>query len=368
MSSILFATWDGGGNVPPTLGIAAELRTRGHQVRVLGHPQQRDVCESAGLRFEPYQHARAWSPTRRSDALGWAYGYLRLCTDRGTGRDFTESVRREPIDVAVVDCMTLGALKAAHSMRVPRAVLVHTFYEYLTERFGRGPLNLAAKVKGMPPGPLWAAADRVIVATVPELETTSSLPANIRVTGPVQPPDSPAPVPHSGSEPRILVSLSSIHYVDQVRVIQSIMSALADLAVPVVLTTGRGVGPGEIRLPDNVDAHQYVPHAEILPRVSLVVGHGGHSTTMRALAHDLPLVMMPLSELADQSIVGAAVQRYGAGEMISKSATPDEIRAAIVRMLADGPHRAAAARLGAWIRANDGAATAADEIESLAGG
>jgi len=158
MSSILLATWEGGGNVPPTLGIAAELRTRRHQVRVLGHPQQRDVFESAGLRFEPYRHARAWSPTRRSDALGWAYGYLRLCTDRGTGRDFTESVRREPTDVAVVDCMTLGALKAAHRMGIPRAVLVHTFYEYLTERFGRGPLNLAARVKGMPPSPPWSAA------------------------------------------------------------------------------------------------------------------------------------------------------------------------------------------------------------------
>ena len=29
MASILFVTWDGGGNLPPALGIAAELRDRG---------------------------------------------------------------------------------------------------------------------------------------------------------------------------------------------------------------------------------------------------------------------------------------------------------------------------------------------------
>jgi hypothetical protein len=29
MASILFVTWDGGGNLPPALGIAAELRERG---------------------------------------------------------------------------------------------------------------------------------------------------------------------------------------------------------------------------------------------------------------------------------------------------------------------------------------------------
>ena len=37
MADILFVTWDGGGNVPPAVGIAAELRRRGHGVRFVGH-------------------------------------------------------------------------------------------------------------------------------------------------------------------------------------------------------------------------------------------------------------------------------------------------------------------------------------------
>ena len=43
----LMALIDGGGTVPPALGLAAELVRRGHRVRVLADPT---VEQSAGLR------------------------------------------------------------------------------------------------------------------------------------------------------------------------------------------------------------------------------------------------------------------------------------------------------------------------------
>lgn len=58
MADVLFVTWDGGGNVPPALGLAAELERRGHAVRFLGHPQQRAGVTGAGFGFTPYTHAR----------------------------------------------------------------------------------------------------------------------------------------------------------------------------------------------------------------------------------------------------------------------------------------------------------------------
>src|SRR2546428_11949283 len=61
MGSILFVTWDGGGNLPPALGIGSELRRRGHTVRFLGHAQQREGIEAAGFRFEAYTSAIRWS-------------------------------------------------------------------------------------------------------------------------------------------------------------------------------------------------------------------------------------------------------------------------------------------------------------------
>ena len=49
MAEIVVVTWDGGGNVPPALAIAAELAARGHGIRVLGHRSQRDAIEAAGF-------------------------------------------------------------------------------------------------------------------------------------------------------------------------------------------------------------------------------------------------------------------------------------------------------------------------------
>ena len=53
MADILFVTWDGGGNVPPAVGIAAELRRRGHGVRFVGHAAQRAPLEAEGFDVEP---------------------------------------------------------------------------------------------------------------------------------------------------------------------------------------------------------------------------------------------------------------------------------------------------------------------------
>jgi hypothetical protein len=99
MASILFVTWDGGGNLPPALGIAAELRSRGGQVRFLGHEQQRRAIEGAGLRFEPYRHARPWSSAAPADGLRGAARIFSVFTDRGPGEDLLASIGREPADL-----------------------------------------------------------------------------------------------------------------------------------------------------------------------------------------------------------------------------------------------------------------------------
>ena len=45
-------------------------------------------------------------------------------------------------------------------------------------------------------------------------------------------------------------------------------------------------------------------HDEIMPSASLVVGHGGHSTTRRALAHGVPLLIVPIHRILDQPMIG----------------------------------------------------------------
>jgi UDP:flavonoid glycosyltransferase YjiC (YdhE family) len=57
-----------------------------------------------------------------------------------------------------------------------------------------------------------------------------------------------------------------------------------------------------------------------MPRASLVVGHDGHGTTMLALAHDLPSLILPMLVFGDQLAVGQAVARLGAARVLLRAA------------------------------------------------
>jgi UDP:flavonoid glycosyltransferase YjiC (YdhE family) len=74
---------------------------------------------------------------------------------------------------------------------------------------------------------------------------------------------------------------------------------------------------------------------------------------------------MPMHPMLDQPVVARSVAAAGAARVVPKKAKAAELTPVIAAMLADGPHRAAAARLGTEIRSMPGAANAADRIESL---
>jgi UDP:flavonoid glycosyltransferase YjiC (YdhE family) len=99
-----------------------------------------------------------------------------------------------------------------------------------------------------------------------------------------------------------------------------------------------------------------------------VIAHGGHSTTFRALAHGVPVVLMPMHPLVDQPMVADAVARAGAGAALRRTAASGRIAAAVTAMLADPGVRAAAVRIGERIRSTDAAAAAAAALERLGGG
>ncbi|GAA1578800.1 hypothetical protein GCM10009789_35540 [Kribbella sancticallisti] len=364
MARILIVTWDGGGNVPPMLGIGAELRDRGHDVRVLGHPQQRATVEGNGLMFAPYVHALPWTPERIGSGLAFLISSLRLFTDPRPAEDVRAALRHRPAELVLVDCMSLAALRAAVRSGLPTVVLVHVFHSFLTSAWARGPIGALATLRGMRPGPLWAAADRVLVASDRELNPAGvgPLPTNVRYIGLVQGRNIRQAAPPN---PAVLVSMSTMDCPGQAAALQAVIDALADLPVRAVATTGGAVDPAALTVPANVDVHRCLPHDDVMPEVSLVVGHGGHSSTMRALAHGLPLLVLPLFAKGDQPAVGAAVATAGAGLMLPPTAPPARIRDAIRTLLSDGPHRAAAISIGTRLRTQDGASAAAAEIEAV---
>jgi UDP:flavonoid glycosyltransferase YjiC (YdhE family) len=359
MSDVLFVTWDGGGNVPPALAVGRELRARGHTVRFLGHATQEATVTGAGFEFVRPRHARDFSGVRPHSPLAMIAAF----TDPGMGRDLVTAVRGRPADLVVVDCLMFGAMHAAHEAGLRYAVLEHLYDGYYRRGCLGGPLGLSVRLRGLRPRQALDAAGARILTSLPELDPQPSPPANLRQVGPVV---SWAP-PQRAAQDTVLVSLSTFGFARMTAALQRIVDATRGLDARVVVTTGPAVAPEAISAPDHVEVHRFVPHVELMPGAALVVGHGGHGTTMQALAHDLPLVVMPMDRLTDQPVVGRSLAEAGAARLVRKDEGAESLAPVLAEMLAEGPHRAAAARLGAAIRALPGASLAADAIEQLLG-
>lgn len=361
VAEILFVTMDGGGNVPPMLAVARAVAARGHRVRVAGHACLRDEVIRSGLPFTAYGKAREWDSTREQSALRW----VPMFNDRNIGDEVRQLCASRRPDVAVVDCMLLPALKAVQEAGIPNVVFTHTMRGYMNRmhRYGAG---TAARLYGYRTGALWNGADLNLVATLERLDPDSRRPqpANVHwvgamVSGQPNTPDEDVPL--------VLVSMSTNGFRGQRRTLNRILEALASLPVRAILTTGGVIDDAALTAPPNVEVVGYVDHAELMPRCSLLIGHGGHATTFRALAHDIPVLVLPASTLSDQPLIGKTVARAGAGLTRPAWASPRNLRRDIRRLLAEPRWRSEAAAIGRDLRAADPAGAAVDLIQRLAG-
>jgi UDP:flavonoid glycosyltransferase YjiC (YdhE family) len=348
MERVLFVTWDGGGNVPPAVEIAREVAKGGGAPRFLGHEGQRAAIEAAGFPFEAYRHARPWSAlTPRGAAAPLAYAAV--FTDRGIGRDLIESLEREPADTLVIDGLLIGAMDAVRAEH-EYLVLVHSLRDVMIRTLTTGPLALIMRLRGLDPAGIYASASGEIVAAQRSLDRGSdAAPAAARYVGPVIPavdvPTAPEPTPV------VIVSLSTTYIRGQREVLQKVLDTLEGRDVRVIVTTGPAVDASELRAPANAELHAFVPHRELVPRASLVIGHGGHATTMLALAHGVPLLIIPMNPSFDQPDLGRIVAEQGAGLTLGRRAGVPALGAAVDDLLASPDYRRNAERVGAEIRA-----------------
>ena len=368
MAEVVILSVDGSGNVPPAVAIGRELMKRGHAVRVLGNARQASDVLAHGLDFAPYQHAFPWSGQAPRSSTRAAADFVRLVGDRGVGKDLADAHAARAADVVLVDAMIPGALIAARRLEVPAVSLMHTFAGF----FMGLPMEAAGLVGGFSPRRQWSSARTLVVSDrVLDPAGTTARADDFVWTGVAEPPPhnlaSPALL-GSMPPPVVLVSLSSVHIPAQVGMFRRILAALRPLPVRVVVTTGPTVDPALLEAPQNAAVHRFLPHHDVLPDVSLVIGHGGHSTTMRALMHDVPLLVLPADPRIDQSMVGKAVHMAGAGLCLRRGSSAAAIRAAAVRLLSDGRYAEAAAVAGKRLRDAGGTQVAADYVEALARG
>jgi MGT family glycosyltransferase len=152
---------------------------------------------------------------------------------------------------------------------------------------------------------------------------------------------------------------------DQAGVLQRVATALGELPVRGLVTTGPAVDPDEIDAPSNVTVVRHAPHSEVLRHASAVVTHAGHGTVIKALAAGVPVVALPLGR--DQLDNAARVAHHGAGLRLKPKATPGAIAKAVRRVLDEPSFSGEAERLAAAIAAETAEDRAAAELEALGG-
>jgi UDP:flavonoid glycosyltransferase YjiC (YdhE family) len=358
---ILFVIVDGGGNVPPQLAVARTLKSHGMDVHVLGHRGIRDRVESAGLPFESFTAGQRFDPTIQRSLAAIMTAFTRMAADRRLGHCVVEVAGRHKVDCVVVDMILAAGIPTVVDAGIPTVVFVHCFYRAVQD-VAAGPVGWMLRLRGTDP---LAAEHREllqVVASRADLDPMRGAPP-VCHTGVVWQGLPSGAVP--AAVPRILVSLSTCAFAGQRRMLQNILDALAPLPVEAVVTVGPGIDASGLRVPQNAAMHDWLDHDEVLGTTSLVVGHGGHSTAMRALSFGVPQIVMPANPMIDQKGVGAALERVGAGLLLPKHARPRRIRTAIETVLGDSAYRDTAGRLGADIRQRNGADVGADAIEEF---
>lgn len=357
--TVLFLTADLGGNLPPIRAVAGRLSRHGVAVEIAGVD-----AGVAGVSSVPFAPTATIDPNGRQGWRGLS-ALWRLMVARDTSRAVRALIAERGVDAVAVDCMLPAVLRGAIDSGVPVVTLFHTVGGYWAGAFDRGPLGTTFAAFGLRPSALWERAAARLLLTDPHLDPGRSLPrlAGYTWTGITEAGAEPGA---RGERPRVLVSLSASSWPGMLPVYRRIVDALARIDVDAVVTTGGVELGGELSARPNVDVRGWVPHADLLPSVDLLIGHGGHSTTMKALAHGVPLLILPVNPTADQRYIGEVIQQNGLGRTLPKRAGVPTLQQSIEAMLADDVLRSRAQETGRRLRrAPDGAETAADHIRSI---
>lgn len=150
-------------------------------------------------------------------------------------------------------------------------------------------------------------------------------------------------------------------------VLETIVAALHDEGVNVIVTIGRDGDRDRFGTqPDYVRIAHYVPQAQLLPYVDVVVCHAGAGTVLGALAHGVPLVVAPM--VTDQFDAAAQVAAAHAGVIADSGApTRDGIRDAVRAVRTDSSYRESAAAIATQIAAMPSPETVLDRLHTFAG-
>jgi MGT family glycosyltransferase len=120
----------------------------------------------------------------------------------------------------------------------------------------------------------------------------------------------------------------------------------------IVTTGGQPVESIPVAIPSNARIVSFLPYAQIMPEIDLLITNGGYGTVNMAISHGIPIISAGLSE--DKEEVSAHVQWSGAGiDLRTNQATPEAVRHAVDEIFTQPGYLARAQQLSVEFASHD---------------
>lgn len=419
--SLLFTTADLGGNVAPVMGVVETLIKRGHSVRVMSDITTKEDVDGAGAPLIPWTRTKIAGRERNEEFGDWAFSDFGDVIEKmlapwlfgaaiGYAQDMIEEIERERADLLVNFDMLIGPLMGCEAKRQKLALLSTCIAHFPFALPGLPPfgtelgpprneaerreqaqlmeqrerqmdaglpaLNAGRAELGLAPlahvsEQINAVAMRFLgTARAFDFPSAEELPKNVRYVGPlIRDPAWAKPwrSPWPASDPRPLVLVSfSTGFQNHVACLQRVIDACSALPVRALVTLGGSIEESEMRSAPNVAIVKSAPHDVVMREASLVVDHGGHGTVSTTLMHRLPQLVIPHGR--DQGDNAVRITERGAGLSLPNTASTEEMRAALSRLLNEPGFKANARRLGDAVAREVEQSTLIGDLEALAAG
>jgi MGT family glycosyltransferase len=120
----------------------------------------------------------------------------------------------------------------------------------------------------------------------------------------------------------------------------------------IVTTGGQPVESIPVAIPANARIASFLPYAQVLPEIDLLITNGGYGTVNMAISHGIPVISAGLTE--DKEEVSAHVQWAGAGiDLRTNQATPEAIKHAVDEIFTQPGYRERAQQLALEFASHD---------------
>jgi MGT family glycosyltransferase len=398
------------GHVNPMIALAHELERRGHRVTLISAPDAQEAAVRNNIPFVPVGAAEY--PVGALDTFTDTQGVLTgfpairyIIKDlvniaRTHARDLPDVVTRNKIDALVIDQILPMATVVACKLDLPYVTLCSLLplnsdvsvppfmmpWPYSTSTQARIQNTIGYRVQELVERPLriltnnqrvaWGMETITVDETFSPLAQIAQIPASLDYprknapdwfhnTAPLfdEAGGDPAPFPWDRLDGRPVIYGSMGTLQNRIKgIFRTMAEACADLDAQLVISLGQKGARIPTDFPGNPIVAEYVPQLDVLKRASLYIGHGGANTLLQALAHGLPMVLLPAA--TDQPGMSSRAKHVGIAEFLPvRKANPRRLRAVVHKVLTDPSYRDSARRFQDSLKELNGVSRAADIVE-----